>query len=146
MNPDNAQHDNRSEDNESRNPFADMPVIFSYTRQQAIDDGVLVDLTEWAKETGFRIPVACTRALWDGYLEPPKGTEELGQSLRGRAHDLLWMLYVAIRKASASNDLLHFEVIFLNRRKRHETVQLKAVCGPGDQGEPVLTVMLPNED
>jgi len=146
MNPDNTQHDKMNEDNESRNPFADMPVVFSYTRQQALDDGMLVDLTEWAKETGFRIPVACTRALWDGHLEPPKGTEELGQSLRGRTHDLLWMLYVAIRKASASNDLLHFEVIFLSRHKRHETVQLKAVCGPGDQGEPVLTVMLPNED
>jgi hypothetical protein len=25
-------------------------------------------------------------------------------------------------------------------------VRLKAVCGPGDQGEPVLTVMLPEED
>lgn len=146
MNLDKTQHDKMNEDNESRNPFADMPVIFSYTRQQALDDGVLVDLTEWAKETGFRIPVACSRALWDGYLEPPKGTEELGQSLRGRAHDLLWMLYVAIRKSPALNDLLHFEVIFLNRRKQHETVRLKAVCGPGDQGEPVLTVMLPNED
>lgn len=144
MNTDNKQHDNTN--NDSLNPFADMPVIFSYTRQQALDDGVLVDLTEWAKETGFRIPVACTSALWDGYLEPPKSTEELGQSLRGRAHDLLWMLYVAIRKSSASNDLLHFEVIFLNRRKQHETVKLKAACGPGDQGEPVLTVMLPNED
>jgi hypothetical protein len=25
-------------------------------------------------------------------------------------------------------------------------VRLKAVCGPGDQGEPVLTVMRPDED
>jgi hypothetical protein len=25
-------------------------------------------------------------------------------------------------------------------------VRLKAVCGPGDQGEPVITVMMPNED
>ena len=56
------------------------------------------------------------------------------------------MLYVAIRKSSGSQDLMHFEVIFLNRRKKHETVRLKAVCGPGDQGEPVLTVMLPNDD
>ena len=27
------------------NPFDDMPVIFSYTRKQAIEDGVLVDLS-----------------------------------------------------------------------------------------------------
>jgi hypothetical protein len=30
------------------NPFDDMPVIFSYTRKQAIEDGVLVDLSAWA--------------------------------------------------------------------------------------------------
>ena len=29
------------------NPFDDMPVIFNYTRKQAIEDGVLVDLSEW---------------------------------------------------------------------------------------------------
>ncbi len=34
-----------------KNPFEDAPVIFSYTRAQAIEYGVLVDLTEWAKET-----------------------------------------------------------------------------------------------
>ncbi|MDQ7842096.1 MAG: hypothetical protein RDU83_13910 [bacterium] len=25
-------------------------------------------------------------------------------------------------------------------------VRLKCICGPGDQGEPVLTAMLPEED
>ena len=52
------------------NPFSDMPVIFSYTRAQAIEDGVLIDLTEWAKETGFRYPVACTTAVWNDYVAP----------------------------------------------------------------------------
>jgi hypothetical protein len=27
-----------------------------------------------------------------------------------------------------------------------ETVQLRAVCGPGDTPEPVITIMLPDED
>jgi hypothetical protein len=25
-------------------------------------------------------------------------------------------------------------------------VHLKAICGPGDEGEPVITILLPNED
>ena len=33
----------------------------------------------------------------------------------------------------------------INRTKR-ETVILKAVCGPGDSGEPVITILLPDED
>lgn len=129
----------------TRNPFEDMPVIHRYTRKQAIEDGVLIDLTEWAKQTGFTIPVACTCAVWNQYVVPPEGTVEWGQSERGRCHDLLWMAYLAIRRSRGGDQLL-YEVIFLNSKRRQETVQLKAICGPGDDGEPVLTVMLPSED
>ena len=129
------------------NPFEDAPVIFSYTRAQAIEDGVLVDLTEWAKETGFRIPVACTAAVWHGYIVPPAGTEKLGPSERGRAHDTLWMLYCAIRGSKgAKREQLLFRVIFRQAPHKHEEVTLKAHYGPGDQGEPVLTIMALDED
>jgi hypothetical protein len=121
-------------------------LIYSYTRQQAFEDGVLVDLTPWAKETGFTIPVACTAAVWNQYVVPPGDTKDVGQSERGRGHDLLWMLYREIKKQPGTADRLMLQVIFLNRHQKHETVTLKAICGPGDQGEPVITVMLPNED
>jgi hypothetical protein len=32
------------------------------------------------------------------------------------------------------------------RKRTLPLVQLKAVCGPGDEGEPVITVMMPDED
>ena len=127
-------------------PFEGAPIIYRYTRRQAIEDGVLIDLSEWARETGFTIPVACTAAVWNQYVVPPEGTAELGQSERGRGHDLLWMLFVAIKRQPGSADQLTYEVIFLNRQKKQETVTLKALCGPGDNGEPVMTIMLPNED
>lgn len=129
----------------AKNPFEGAPVIYSYTRKQAIEDGVLIDLTPWARETGFTIPVACTAAVWHQYIMPPKGTKELGQSERGRGHDVLWMLYLAI-KGSRGGDRLLYQVIFLQAPNRQETVELKSICGPGDDGEPVLTIMLPNED
>jgi len=123
----------------------DDPVIFRYTRKQAIEDGVLVDLSTWASETGFVIPVACTSTIWHQYIVPPDGTRELGQSERGRCHDLLWMTYLAI-KGSRQQEQLLFEVIFLQTPRRRETVKIKVVCGPGDASEPVLTLMLPHED
>ena len=129
----------------SQNPFEDAPVIHRYTRAQALEDGVLVDLTEWAKELGFRFPVACTATLWNDYIVPPQGTRELGQSERGRAHDVLWMLFNAIRR-SGDGDMVSFEVLFLRTDGRQALVKLKSLCGPGDQGEPVLTIMLPNKD
>ena len=139
------------------NPFDDAPVIYRYTRAQAIEDGVLVDLTEWARETGFKIPVACTAQVWNRFLTPPSGTRELGQSERGRAHDALWMLFVAINRQSTSRraesngeagaiDQIRYEVIFSQAPDKHETVALKAICGPGDRGEPVLTILMPNDD
>lgn len=39
-------------------------VIHSYSRAQAIEDGVLVDVSSMAKEAGFIWPVAVTAAVW----------------------------------------------------------------------------------
>ena len=39
-------------------------VISTYSRAQALEDGVLVDAGEMATEAGFRIPVALTAAVW----------------------------------------------------------------------------------
>ena len=39
--------------------------ISVYTRRQAIDDGVLVDVTKWANEAGFKLPAVVTRAVWE---------------------------------------------------------------------------------
>jgi len=131
----------------NKSPFEDAPVIFSYTRAQAIEDGVLVDLSAWAQETGFKVPVACTSTVWQGYVVPPPGTEALGQSERGRGHDLLWMLYVAIKVSKdARRDQISYRVLFLRAPSKTEEITLKAHFGPGDDGEPVVTIMQPDED
>jgi len=44
--------------------FENAEVIDSYTRAQAIEDGVLIDVSNAAKEAGFRIPIALTTAVW----------------------------------------------------------------------------------
>jgi hypothetical protein len=128
----------------------DGDVVFRYTRRQAIADGVLVDLTPWAVEVGFRFPVACTAAVWHGHLVPADAVRRLGQDERGRSHDLLWASRCAIRRKPSgpaiADDPLEFDVIFVMPPGRPETVRLVAVCGPGDGGEPVITVMLPGED
>ena len=130
-----------------KNPFEDAPVIFSYTRAQAIEDGVLVDLTDWAKETGFKVPVACTSTVWQGYVVPPPGTESFGQSERGRAHDLLWLLFLAMKASkNTGQDQILYKVLFLMAPNKTEEVTLKAHFGSGDDGEPVVTITMPDED
>ena len=112
-----------------------MEMIFGYSRKQAIEDGVLVDVSEMAREAGFTIPVAITEKVWHEYIV----NEEEGQSTEGRLWDTLWMLRMAIRKGGGST--ITYSVLYGDK-----IIKLKAVCGPGDNFEPVITIMLPNED
>ena len=64
-------------------------IIYAYTRAQAIEDGVLADVSEMAKEAGFRYPVALTHAVYVKYVEVPEGV--IGQDESGRLWDILFM-------------------------------------------------------
>ena len=65
----------------------DWNFIYSYTRAQALADGVLIDVTAQAKTLGFRVPVAVTDNLYNGYVAfVPPGLESEGQSTAGRLH------------------------------------------------------------
>ena len=121
-------------------------VIYAYTRAQALEDAILVDVSEMAKEAGIKFPVALTSAVYGKYVEVSDGIT--GQDEGGRLWDILWMLRCAARQCQ--EDALHFQLYVRNHNRERldyqDLVTLKALCGPGDQGEPVITVMLPAED
>jgi hypothetical protein len=130
--------------------FTQADVISVYTRAQALEDGVLIDVSETAREAGFRWPVAVTNSVW-AYVMPSKELEEAwGQSVEGRLWDTLWMASLAARaakRAASDTDRVAFEVAYLlEPGKEPETVALEMVCGPGDDWEPVVTIMLQGED
>lgn len=122
------------------------PVIFAYTREQAVADGELVDVTETANEAGFKVPVALTRAVWSEYVAVPEGVE--GQDEVGRLWDILSMCRWGVERWNrvGSMFLFHLQVRNDNREGEVPVVQLKAVCGPDDDAKPCVTVMLPDED
>lgn len=134
-----------------RNTFSN--TIFGYTREQAIQDGVLIDVSNMAEKAGFGIPVAVTYEVWNKYI---KWTEEdsnkqPAQDQPGRLWDVLWVLYVSIASKRSSGDLSSLryclKVIPRDGHSKSATeITLKSVIGEGDEGEPVITIMLPNED
>lgn len=131
--------------------------ISIYTREQAIEDGVLVDVTEWGSATkgfigGYNAPVAMTRNLWstvniestcpvcdgEGHcIVPCVGCNSKGvvtendslESTRGRAHDVLWMSSLAARTAiRRDRDRADFKVLMTERGKgRAKTLVLRVV-------------------
>jgi hypothetical protein len=120
-----------------------MEIIYQYTRAQAIDDGVLVDVSEMAKEAGIVFPTALTRAVWCKYVEVPPAVP--WQDEQGRLWDILWMLRYAIQQSKNESFIL-FTLHVQNTEGPPKPVQLKAICGPGDDAKPVITILLPNED
>jgi hypothetical protein len=135
------------------------PVISAYTRQQAIEDGELVDISTADGCKGFfKYPVAMSRAAWTAAVEAggqwvtAVDDEELqlpgGQSVAGRLHDVCWMLKIAIRKAGRApgSETLFGVLVDEKGNGRHKRVDLWALCGPGDNREPVITIMVQGED
>jgi hypothetical protein len=104
-----------------------------------------VDVTETAKEAGFKIPVALTQAAWVRCVEVPGGVS--CQDEAGRLWDVLWMLALAIRRDGDGQEV-RFALHVRNDdgEGAPPLVRLKSLCGPGDQGEPALTAMMPEED
>ena len=134
-------------------------VIYTYTRAQAIEDGVLIDVSEIAREAGMKYPTAVTAAVWADYIRVPEELKSC-QDKSGRLWDLVWMLSCTVRSGRMTGEVGTFEIIFAkpdkgnwqsnekvhggNRTQR--LVTLKAVCGPSDDGSPCITIMRPEED
>ena len=119
-------------------------LIVSYSRTEAVADGVLIDVTETAREAGFRYPVALTAAAWVAAVEIPEGVT--CQDEAGRLWDVLTMLRHASSRTRGGESTILFDVLVLSDRTTPKPVRLKAVCGPDDDLSPCVTVMLPGED
>ncbi|MEM1402977.1 MAG: DUF6573 family protein [Pseudomonadota bacterium] len=126
-------------------------VVFQYTREEAIADGVLIDATELARDVGFRYPVALTAAVWEDCVawDDTDSERQIHQDLIGRLWDVLFLAGHGARSANAGSKRVSFEIDRIPRdgqSTRAETTVLIMVIGPGDNGEPVITILQPHED
>jgi hypothetical protein len=115
-------------------------VIYSYTRAHAIEDGVLVDVTDMAKEAGFTCNTVVTQKLWaDINSIPEKFSHE---SVDGRLWDVLWMARMTARaKDNRGKSRIKYQLVMHNLEPFHDQLMdLVLDVGPGDQGEIVVTI------
>ncbi|MEH0424676.1 DUF6573 family protein [Streptomyces sp. B21-083] len=134
-------------------PLADPgEIIHAYTRAQALADEVLVAAdADSAQEAGFRVPVALTSAVWEGCVAWNEGDSErqVPQDERGRLWDVLTMCRAAIRRSGGCEGQVTVDLRRVprdGRTRQARPVQLVCAIGPGDHGEPVITIMQPDED
>lgn len=119
--------------------------ISAYTRAQAIDDGVLVDLMQDAMldvcRQHYKFPVACTIAVFE-IMQKAVDNPRYCNDYAGILHDMLWM---SRRGRKLDESTVLFQVI-IQGAARQKYFTFKLQVHPGDQGEPVITLSLPNED
>jgi len=125
-------------------PFG--PVIYSYTRAQAVADGQQIEVTKMAQEAGIRFPVFFTHAVYDAYVTVPSGVT--GQDEAGRTWDILTMVRFAILRSRPGCDRLPVALYVRNDNRRPQLVRLSAICGPLDidDPQPAITVLMMDED
>jgi hypothetical protein len=128
----------------AESPFG--PVIYAYTRSQAVADGVQVDVTKTAQEAGIKFPVFLTRAVFDNYVAVPP--DVTGQDEAGRLWDLVWMARFAILRSHGHTERLPVALYVRNDNHRAKLVKLIATCSALDidDPQPALTLMMTDED
>lgn len=119
-------------------------IVSTYSRAEALEDGVLVDATAAASETGFKLLKALTQRAWAECVAVPKGLEATEQE-RGRLHNVLFIAFIAA-KLNPGSTAVGFPVKVLVGGGRSELKQLYLPCGPGDDLAPVLTILMEGED
>ena len=136
--------------NPSSQPFEAPDVIHFYGRAQMLAHGELLDVSTMARQAGFVVRVAMTREAWAECVEwrrPSSQAKCMSQSEAGRLWDLLWMArsqalrrrgtqfrFAMRRVPQHGDDILARHVVLLMRTHA------------GDQGEQVVTIMLPWQD
>ena len=130
--------------NNENSPFGE--VIYSYTRSQAVADGVQVEVTKTAQEAGIRFPVFLTRAVYDAYVTVPPGVS--CQDEAGRLWDLMTMTRFAILRSRPGCDRLPVALYVRNDNRAPRLVRLIATCGALDidDPQPAITLMMLGED
>lgn len=132
--------------------------VQTYTRAQALDDGVLIDCSSTAWEAGIVWPVAITAAAWADCVgwsdaDDLRKRGHTGQSESARLWDVCWMASMAIRAAlrrgQGEAGSLAFQLYRVprdGRGIRPRLVTLLLLVGTGETSEPVITIVLPGED
>ena len=117
--------------------------IFSYSRADALRDGELVEVTEFMKEKNpyFKVHTVFTRCLAE-VIKGFAGTS--GEDLKGRAHDVLFMGFLAAKSAGDESSK-RFQVLMTDLSEHRKTLTLLLHIGGGDAGEPVITIGFPED-
>ena len=114
------------------------------TRAEAIQAGVLVDVTDQATELGLTLPVGMSKSLWEFGIT---GSDTIPEDLhQGRLRDLLMALRIHLSLHSVVLPISQFPaVLSFPPQTTPQICAISAVVQAHLSNEPVMTLFLPSE-
>ncbi len=122
----------------------EMQAVQSGSRDQAIEAGVLIDITPQAQEMGLPLPVGISRSLWDFGITASDQVVDREQDQRIR--DLLMALRLHLCRSPLVSPVTQFPALF--SFPPDQSPQVCGVCAvvqAESADHPFLTLILPTE-
>jgi hypothetical protein len=120
-------------------------VLDSYTRAQAVADGVLVDISQLAAQAGFGVPVAVTIDAWQAAVSWPG--DDPRQDEAGRLWDVIHMAAHAVAHSHGQGQRVPFNLAVVPIGDDvARLMTLVCAFGADDTGHLAVTIMRPGED
>lgn len=114
-------------------------IIYKYSRNEALADRVLIDVSHVAKDYGITLNTVLTISV---FMDATKNMDETVRASEANVHAIFRALKAASESLPAKADTVYFNVAL----DGGTCLDLWAQCHPGDGGEPVITVMRTDED
>jgi len=113
-------------------------------RHEAIQAGVLIDVTADAQKLGMSFPITITKPLWEVGIAPDQTLSEEAKAERLR--DVLMAFRLRLASQATLSPLIDFPAMLaLPPGGVPQPVPLFALIQPGEQNQAMVTLLLPNE-
>ncbi len=129
------------------------PAQSTYTRENALSDGVLVDVSDIAIDAGIRIPIAITSEAWSHYVQwtsdDADKQDRTYQNETGRLWNIFKVLKFALMGKSTRSPAFLFEIACVARDGQSylaEAMDVKCILGQDENGKACITLMMPGQD
>lgn len=127
---------------ESPAAHADVPVIRD--REEAIQSGILIDVTPTARQVGLTFPVTITKPLWEIGIVTNQSLSQEEQSARLR--DILMAFRLRLAGLATISPLIDFPALLtMPPATVPQPVPLFALIQPDGSNQANVTLLLPNE-
>lgn len=113
-------------------------------RSQAIQAGILIDVTPTAQQLGLTFPVTITKPLWDIGIVTNQSLSEAEQA--GRLRDVLMAFRLRLASLATISPLIDFPALLaMPPSTVPQPVPLFAIIQPDNGNQANVTLLLPNE-